>query len=194
MAGRVIYVRGPAELQRQLDRLGKAVDGAMEVAAGRASIWAVAFLAETAPRASGTYATSFRRRRLRGEGAEVGSVAQHAIFVELGRRPGGRPPLGPILRWMKSKHISANPGKRGRRRTGAAGGKRRKTRRQRALISMAARIAAKIAKRGTTGKYHVMHAVPAVQQRFFIEATAVMEALMRSSRPTLRGSRPRQRG
>lgn len=58
---------------------------------------------------------------------------------------------------------------------------------------MAARIAAKIAKHGTTGKFHVMHAVPAVHQRFFIEATAVMEAVMRSTRPTLRGSRPRQR-
>ena len=193
MAGRVIHVRGPADLQRHLERLGKAVDGAMEVAAGRASLWAVAFLAETAPRASGTYATSFRRRQLRGEGAEVGSVAQHAIFVEIGRRPGGRPPLGPILRWMKAKHISADPGKR-RRRRGAGGGKRRGTRRQRALVSMAARIAAKIAKRGTTGKFHVMHSIPAVQQRFFVEATAAMELVMRSSRPTLRGSRPRQRG
>ena len=35
MAGRTIFVRGPADLRRHLDRFGKAVDGAMMVAANK---------------------------------------------------------------------------------------------------------------------------------------------------------------
>ena len=158
------------------------------VAANKASVWAGALLAETAPQASGTYARSFRRRQIPGEGAEVGSVAHHAIFVELGRRPGGRPPLGPILRWMKAKHIAPS----GR---SAGGGRGRKTRRSKALVLMAARIAHRIAKRGTNGKFHVEKSVPAVQQRFFVEAVKAMDEVMRSERPTLHGRRrPTRRG
>lgn len=186
MAGRTIFVRGPAELRRHLDRFGKAVDSAMVVAANRAASWAIALLAETAPQASGTYARSFRRRQIPGEGAEVGSVAQHAIFVEVGRRPGGRPPLGPILRWMKARRIAPT----------TAGKKRgRKARRAKAMVSMAARIAHRIAKRGTKGKYHVERSVPAVQQQFFVEAVKAMDAVMRSERPTIRERRrPTRRG
>lgn len=194
MAGRTIFVRGPADLRRHLDRFGKAVDGAMLVAANRAATWAVALLAETAPQASGTYARSFRRRQIPGEGAEVGSVAQHAIFVEIGRRPGGRPPLGPILRWMKARRIApsggSQGGQRGRDTKGRfTGGGGRKAKRSKALISMAARIAHRIAKRGTKGKHHVERSVPAVQQQFFVEAVKAMDAVMRSERPTIRERR-----
>lgn len=55
-------------------------------------------------RASGTYEQSFVAHATEA-GAVVGNTAEHAVFVEVGRRPGRRPPLDAILKWLILKGL-----------------------------------------------------------------------------------------
>jgi len=57
----------------------------------------------------GTYKQRFKARRTR-TGAELRNDAPHASVIEWGRRPGAaRPPLAPIIGWVRRKLGIAGP-------------------------------------------------------------------------------------
>lgn len=104
------------------------------------------------PRASGTYERSFTVVKLL-DGALMTNTAKHAIFVEIGRRPGKRPPLKAIEDWVKLKRIAR--GSRAKR------------------IALA--VQRKIGKRGTKGRYVIKRTLPLMAKRLPAEMAREMQ-------------------
>lgn len=104
------------------------------------------------PRATGTYERSFTVVKT-PDGAILTNSARHSIFVELGRRPGKRPPLKAILEWVRIKRI-------------AKGSKAKR-------VAMA--IQRKIGKRGTKGRYVFRRTMPIMAKRLPLEIAVEMQ-------------------
>ena len=176
--GRTVHITAK-QLPRELRRLARDMDRAVRKAAIKASKAGVALAAQASPRSSNTLALSWRSRRTK-TGAVVASSAKHAFFVEEGRRPGKPPPVAEILEWVKNKNLAVGvePYKKKRRK-----GKRRRTKRQRlkmAKFALALRIARKIGRVGTDGKYVLRGTIPAVGARFRRYAFAEIDRVMSS--------------
>lgn len=103
-----IKVRDLAELDRRLRGLEpKIVHGLRAVAlrgARHGATRGVSHARRAGIRATGTYEQSFVAHET-AEGAVVGNASEHAVFVEVGRRPGRRPPLEAILKWLVNKGL-----------------------------------------------------------------------------------------
>lgn len=103
-----IKVRDLAELDRRLKSLEPNIQrGLRAVALRGARLGAtrgVSHARSAGIRATGTYEQSFVAHAT-AEGAVVGNTSEHAVFVEVGRRPGRRPPLDAILKWLVNKGL-----------------------------------------------------------------------------------------
>lgn len=103
-----IKVRDLAELDRRLKGMEpKIAQGLRAVALRGARLGAargVSHARRAGIRATGTYEQSFVAHETK-DGAVVGNASEHAVFVEVGRRPGRRPPLDAILKWLVNKGL-----------------------------------------------------------------------------------------
>lgn len=153
-----IKLRSPKQLGPAVRMLAKQFDAgvirALQNTARYGATQAVRVSAQTKPfrpRATGTYERSFAVIKVK-DGAILTNTARHSIFVELGRRPGKRPPLAPLIDWVKIKRIAS------------ASGARR--------VAMA--IARKIGRKGTPGKFVLKRTMPLVAKRLPIEISLAM--------------------
>ncbi len=71
---------------------------------GRTAIIKTSATTKPRPYATGTYEAAWRVMKSK-DGALVGNPTLQSFFVERGRRPGKRPPLDPIIEWLKIKGI-----------------------------------------------------------------------------------------
>lgn len=104
---RQIQVRGPLGLQRALDAEQKRINAKLHTAARNAAEYgktkAMQLSRAIGFRASGTYEKGFVTG-VTVAGAYLANSAEHAGIIELGRRPGRRPPpVMIILQWMMEK-------------------------------------------------------------------------------------------
>jgi hypothetical protein len=121
------------------------------------------------PRATGTFERSFVVTKL-VDGALLSNSARHAIFVEVGRKPGRMPPVAAILEWMIAKRIDKQIGRAlGRDEAG-----RFQAAPQVVLQAVALRIARKIGRRGTKGRRIMAQVLPLLRKRLRIEIDAAM--------------------
>lgn len=165
-----IKLRSPKDLGPALRKLGKGMDAAMLVALRKTARWGAAqalrVSATSKPRlrATGTFDRSFVVTKL-ARGALLSNSARHAIFVEVGRRPGRMPPVAAILDWMIAKRID--------KQIGAALGRDKAGRFQAAprelLEAAALRIARKIGRRGTKGRRVMAQVLPLLRKRLRVE-------------------------
>lgn len=110
MAMKRVRLASPAQLVLEVDKLQaqtkNAVVRAMQKTAefGRTAVERT--IAKTSPKpvATNTYRQAWAARKTKN-GAILGNTARHAIFVEVGRRPGKPPPYAAILEWVKIKGI-----------------------------------------------------------------------------------------
>lgn len=177
------------DLDKFMDRLGKAADRAIRDTMIRAAQYGRAQAQVTSKRkklrASGTYDDNFVVIVAEGTGdtvAQLGNAARHAYFVEEGRRPGKRPPLNPILEWIRLKGLIKTPrkpkfGPRQRQRPKFGPKERpkhgprqrkpkRKTTRKKKItaLQLAFLIQRKIGKHGTEGHHVFATVVPKMQE------------------------------
>lgn len=103
------------------------------------------------PRASGTYERSFTVIKV-PDGAILTNTAKHSIFVELGRRPGKKPPLKAIENWVRIKRL-------------AKGAK---------ALRIALAIQRKIGRKGTKGRRVMARTVPLLAKRLAVEMSLAM--------------------
>ena len=154
-----IKLRSPRELGPALRKLGKNMDAAMLDALRKTARWGAAQALRVSatttprPRATGTFERSFVVSRI-PKGALLSNSAGHAIFVELGRQPGRMPPVAAILAWMIAKRIKAGS--------------------ESAQRSAAIRIARKIGRRGTKGRFIMRQVVGLLRKRLRVEIDAAM--------------------
>jgi hypothetical protein len=104
------------------------------------------------PRATGTYERSFTVIKV-PDGAILTNMARHSIFVEVGRRPGKRPPLKPIIEWVRIKRL-------------AKGSK---------AVRVALAIQRKIGRKGTKGRYVLRRTMPLLAKRLPLEISLAMQ-------------------
>ena len=148
-----IKLKSPKDLGPAVRRLGKRMDGGMVKALRKAARWgateALRVSASTVPRprATGTYERSFVVTKL-VDGAVLSNSAGHARFVEVGRASGRQPPVQAIIDWMLVRKIDS-------------GGQ--------PIESVARRIARKIGRKGTKGRYVMKRTIPGIRKRVKLE-------------------------
>lgn len=151
-----IRLRNPKQLGPAIRRLAKAMDRSTVTALRKTARWGatqsrrVSASTKPRPRATGTYARSFVVTRI-PDGALLSNSAGHAIFVEVGRRKGKRPPVAAIERWVLAKKLARRPA------------------RVRALAFVIAR---KIGRRGFKGRYVMRKLAQAMEKRLPVEIEA----------------------
>lgn len=185
-----IRLRGAQRLPAAVERLEKNIIRGLHAiaykAAGYARTRAQMRARRTGATASQTYERSFIAERT-PDGAVMANTAEHAIFVELGRRPGKMPPVRAIMRWLIAKGLisgklpkvntrgitkmpadASRAEKRrmkGRLREAAADYRLRKREQAHGeAYAYALAIARKIARKGTRGKYIVRDTVADAQR------------------------------
>jgi len=103
-----VKVKDLVELEKRLKKLAPAMEKGLRGIALRAARYGatrgVLHSRRAGIRATGTYEQSFSSHET-PDGAVVGNASEHAVFVELGRRPGRRPPLDAILKWLVNKGL-----------------------------------------------------------------------------------------
>ena len=171
-----IKLRTPKELGPALRKLGKRMDAGMVVALRKTARWGasqavrVSAATQPRPRATGTFERSFVVTKLR-DGAVLSNSARHAIFVEVGRRPGRMPPVAKILEWMITKRIDKQIGRKlGRDAKGRFVSASREE-----LEAVALRIARKIGRRGTKGRHIMRQVLALLRVRLRVEIDAEMK-------------------
>ena len=178
-----IKLRSPRELGPALRKLGRSMDRAAVEALRKTARWGVAEALRVSatstprPRARGTFERSFVVTKLH-DGAALSNSARHAIFVELGRRPGKQPPVQAIIEWMIAKRIDKALGRKlGRDKSGrfqGVGGVE--------LEAVARRIARKIGRKGTKGRHVMRRTMPGLRRRLRIELhLAISKAFERAA-------------
>lgn len=103
-----VKVRSLVELEQKLRKMTPNVERGLQAIARNGARYGAArgvtHARRAGLRATGTYEQSFVAHET-DSGAVVGNTAEHAVFVELGRRPGRRPPLDAILKWLVNKGL-----------------------------------------------------------------------------------------
>ncbi len=154
-----IKLRTPKELGPALRKLGKRMDAGMVIALRKTARWGasqavrVSATTQPRPRATGTFERSFVVTKLR-DGAVLSNSARHAIFVEIGRRPGRMPPVSKILEWMVAKRLGRADGR---------------------SLARAYMIARKIGRRGTKGRHIMRQVLALLRVRLRVEIDAEMK-------------------
>lgn len=185
-----IRLRGAQRLPAAVERLEKNIMRGLRAiaykAAGYARTRAQMRARRTGATASQTYERSFIAERT-PDGAVMANTAEHAIFVEVGRRPGKMPPVAAIMRWLiakgivsgripkfSTKEITRMPADTDRKERRRLRGRLREAasdyrlRKREAFVTeaymRALAIARAIGRRGTKGKYIVRDTVPDAQR------------------------------
>lgn len=175
-----VTVKSLAHLQRALVHLAHDLERATLTAAWKAAEWgqgrAVSATSKAGISASNTYRLAWLSRKTK-DGAFVANSAEHAAFVELGRKPGRQPPRDAILEWLSQKRIKAKAklvlptGDVSRGRQARRIRKLRKTSRaaaqRQAQLGLAIGIARKIGRRGTKGRYILRDLYPKIGAHWF---------------------------
>jgi len=152
-----VRLSSPKQLGPALRKLSREMDKATVTALRRTARYGVTMVRKTTaqtrprPRASGTYARGWMVVKL-PDGAAVTNSAKHAIFVEVGRKPGKRPPLAPLIRWVELKKI-------------ARGSKAKR---------VALAVQRKIGRVGFKGRFILRRTVPLMAKRIPFEMDAAM--------------------
>jgi hypothetical protein len=164
-----IKLKSLVELEQRLKKLAPNMErGLRAIARNGARLGAtrgVTHARRAGIRASGTYEQSFVAHET-ADGAVVGNAAEHAVFVEVGRRPGRRPPLAAILKWLvlkglislKLPRMSDREARRGIAQSGTGVTGDAHSGKQRARLKVIARRRVDRYKRGVRKK-HVMAAM-----------------------------------
>ena len=90
------------------DNIKGDIAGAQVIALAASMRWLKSEAEKTAPRASGTYAKSFKYRtykRITGTSGEFYNTSEYAMFADKGRGSGRMPPDAAIRDWCKRKGI-----------------------------------------------------------------------------------------
>lgn len=156
-----VILKSPRHLGAAVNKLGKDVErqiirGLRKTARlGVREVIRTALTSQPRPHAHGTYLRSWRSIHIDG-GAVVTNTADHALFVEIGRKPGRQPPTKAIIDWIVAKRLDKKLGRKlgRRRRTNASPS------RQRALAFVIAR---KIGRKGFKGRYILRRAMPEIE-------------------------------
>jgi hypothetical protein len=149
-----IKLKSPQQLGPAVRRLSKSMDRSVVKALRNTARWGAAealrVSASTSPRprATGTFERSFVVTKL-VDGALLSNSAKHARFVEVGRAPGKQPPVQAIVDWMIARKIGQ-------------GGEAQ-------IRATARRIARKIGRRGTRGRYVMKRTIPGMRKRLALE-------------------------
>lgn len=199
MPHKKVFLRSPKDLPRAVSQLERVVYGEILQALRKTARYAETKAVQTArstrpqPLAHGAYMNAWGVQDT-PTGAIMGNSAYHSYFVEVGRKPGRKPPLAPIIDWINAKRISQRRMKgtlgirkvrlRDDQKTTASGGKpfawmsnkkaRSKARRRRTarikkanlVRSYAFYVQYVIGRYGTRGRYVLRRAMPAIQKRF----------------------------
>lgn len=136
--------------------------------------------------ATGTYDRSWKVDK-EPQGAILGNAAQHALFVEQGRRPGKAPPRDAIVKWMIARKMVKVPPK-SRKTTittkkGQANRTRASLRRSEAMeryAQIAFLIAMKIKWRGFKGRWILRDAIPQIRRWLKEEIAAAMKKVKKN--------------
>lgn len=139
----------PSALRRLVKKQPEAAVKALRKAAREGHTRVVAASKTSGSRASGTYERSWVVMQTQ-KGAIIGNTAEHAIFVEQGRRPGRMPPRKAIAEWLLQKKVLQKV---------TGGGSKRD-----AAMRVAYPIAKAIGRRGTEGYYIMKSVMPAIEK------------------------------
>lgn len=147
------------------------------------------------PYASGTYERGWMIMRT-AEGAAVVNTAKHSAFVEMGRRPGKRPPKAQIEAWVRHKRFgkpsrkrrrpsATPPTKRGKTKRGKTKRGRRPASRFRGMDDRDAdafveAVRWKIAHKGTPARWVVKRAMPKIRRHVLRELNKSFAQLLAS--------------
>ena len=159
-----IKLRSPKDLGPALRKLGRQMDRAAVEALRKTARWGAAEALRVSatstprPRARGTFERSFVVTKL-PDGAVLSNSARHAIFVEIGRRPGKPPPVQAIIEWLIAKRFKPARGSGDR---------------DKQLRSVARLIARKIGRKGTKGRHVMRRTVPGMRRRLRLELALAM--------------------
>ena len=170
-----IKLKSPKDLGPAVRRLGGSMDAGMVRALRKTARWGaaealrVSASTQPRPRATGTYDRSFVVTKL-VDGAVLSNSAGHARFVEVGRAAGRQPPVQAIIDWMIAKKIDKQLSRGlGRDKQG----KLRSLGRAQ-LEAVARRIARKIGRKGTRGRYVMRRTIPGIRKRLKLEVMLEM--------------------
>jgi len=171
-----VKVGSLAELEKRMKALGPHVRKGLKAVTHKAAAYgmtrAVIRSREAGIRATGAYDSSFVTAQTR-DGAIIANAAEHAIFVEVGRRPGRPPPVMAIFKWLIVKGLISTKAPSRREMAGMGGmqvtgdvhgakqrARMRQLRKQRAGKKKAAAnlrfawaVAMAIGRRGTPGRF-----------------------------------------
>lgn len=111
MPHKKVFLRSPKDLPRAVSQLERVVYGEILQALRKTARYAETKAVQTArstrpkPLAHGAYMNAWGVQDTPA-GAIMGNSAYHSYFVEVGRKPGRKPPLAPIIDWINAKRIS----------------------------------------------------------------------------------------
>jgi len=178
-----VVLSSSRELKRAMTALGHEVEREVALAHQKAARFGATAVVRTSaktsprPRASGTYDSAWFVTKLE-DGAVLENSAGHAYFVEVGRRPGKRPPFNPILEWVYQKRLAKRPrkGKRGvgpkDKKAPVNGAKIKKPKRPKRRVwavtdaeAFAEAVRWKIAVKGSPGRFPLKRTMPAIAKR-----------------------------
>jgi hypothetical protein len=183
-----ISLKAPSQLPAALAKHEKAVTAAIRKAMIETAMFGLTAvqqtIRQTAPKpiAAGDYMRSWAVLKTR-TGAVLGSSVLHSIFVEIGRRPGKRPPVSVIEEWLRERKIKVAVPKPSKSKKGLKAKKLPpiKERRAKARRAAAFAIAAKIGRDGTEGRYVLRRTMPTIQARALKETRAAVMAALKSA-------------
>lgn len=127
--------------------------------------------------ASGTYFKGWKIENVKS-GAVVYNDAPHALYVELGRRPGKPPPVEAIIGWLRVKGIRDTSTKKA---TGQRRGKKGRFLRSNAR-GIAFLIARAIGRRGLRGRFVIRRSVEFVQRTAQADVLAGLDRAMKAAK------------
>lgn len=185
MPRKLVRLRSPKEMPRALAALERVVYGEMLKALRKTARYAETKTVRTArstnpkPLAHGAYMNAWGVQET-PTGAIMGNSAYHSYFVEVGRKPGRKPPLAPIINWINAKRISPrrmkatlgyskvslSDSKNPKARSKARRKRTNRLKRQKLVRSYAFYVQYVIGRYGTKGRYVLRRAMPAIQKRF----------------------------
>ena len=183
-----VQLRNLSALQRALRTLGSRGEDAMVQAMRNTARYGVAAVVRTSattkprPKASGDYERSWLVVKIK-DGATVSNSARHAIFVEVGRKPGRRPPRDAIIEWLLQKRIGSRSKisklrKKGGRTILAS---TRGAMKERARVRfLALKIASRIGRLGIAGRWILFRTMPKIAKRARHEIRKAIRSLTKN--------------
>ena len=183
------------DIRRLWPEVGRRIETGMINAARSAGWWAASKAASSTATLGAVASHTFQRSWLSmpvRDGAIVSNKAEHAYFVEVGRKPGRRPPpVSAIMEWLRHKGVRPTGTVRPPRIVGEVSSAKQRARmrkaikvrakadRERPLRRLAWVIARKIGRKGTTGRFILQRLLPRISARWQSETRRQLDRLTR---------------